>query len=170
MTNPNAVADNRDTEKELKIKLEKWSLIEETAIQQKSRVQWLRTGMQILHIFFAQLKNRVAQNTITSLLTSDGTRIFALEELENEILIFYRELLGKSAAILPSVDATVMQLGHTLNREQQQMLAAEVTVDEIEQALKDISDLKALGQDGFNALFFKKAWQIVGTEITMVVQ
>ncbi|XP_019239049.1 PREDICTED: uncharacterized protein LOC109219081 [Nicotiana attenuata] len=35
--------------------------------------------------------------------------------------------------------------------------------------MKDISDLKAPGYDGFNALFFKKTWQIVGEDITMAV-
>ncbi|KAH0658214.1 hypothetical protein KY289_026962 [Solanum tuberosum] len=44
MRDPSAVAQYRQHEKELQIQLEKWSMIEESAMQQKSRIQWLRLG------------------------------------------------------------------------------------------------------------------------------
>lgn len=37
---------------------------------------------------------------------------------------------------------------------------------EVLNALKNINDLKALGQDGFNVAFFKKCWSVVGKDVT----
>lgn len=42
--------------------------------------------------------------------------------------------------------------------------------EEIVQALQRINDNKSPGCDGFNAYFFKKAWEIVGEEIIEAVQ
>jgi len=51
IVNHNQVHDNRDQEKELRKQLEKWSMIEERVMRQKSRVQWLKLGMRIQDIF-----------------------------------------------------------------------------------------------------------------------
>lgn len=40
----------------------------------------------------------------------------------------------------------------------------EVSVEEIKQALFDMSPYKALGQDGFHAVFYQKMWDIVGVQ------
>lgn len=43
-------------EKELKLQLEKWSLIEEGITRQKSRIQWLNTRDSITEFFYASMK------------------------------------------------------------------------------------------------------------------
>ena len=50
-----------------------------------------------------------------------------------------------------------MKEGGKLNREQQLKLAAPVTRKEVESALQGISDLKAPGKDGLNAVFFQES-------------
>ncbi|XP_049414574.1 uncharacterized protein LOC125877273 [Solanum stenotomum] len=45
-----------------------------------------------------------------------------------------------------------------------------VSEEEVVDALKRINDLKAPRCDGFNALFFKKAWPMIGEDIIEVVQ
>ncbi|KAH0696290.1 hypothetical protein KY290_013643 [Solanum tuberosum] len=166
---PSAVAQYRQHEKELQIQLEKWSMIEESAMQQKYRIQWLRLGDANIAYFYAHMKNRVAQNTITRLMTSDGNTAQTQEETELEVSTFYKNLLGKAAQMLPSVNAYTMKNGKALNREQQLLLAAKVTREEVEFALKSIHDMKAPRIDGFNAFFFKKAWTVVEENIMNVV-
>lgn len=49
-------------------------------------------------------------------------------------------------------------------------MCTEVTHEEIKSALFAIDDNKALGIDGFNALFFKISWDIVKEDVSKVVQ
>ena len=41
----------------------------------------------------------------------------------------------------------------------------EVSAKKIKEALFSLKDHKALGPDGYNTLFFKKSWSVVGTNV-----
>ena len=45
-----------------------------------------------------------------------------------------------------------------------------ITQEEIKKAIFSINDSKAPGPDGFTSLFFKKAWSIVGSDVTEAVE
>jgi hypothetical protein len=48
-------------------------------------------------------------------------------------------------------------------------LIAQFTAEDVRKAVFSIGDLKALGPDGLHALFYKKFWNLVGTDITSAV-
>ncbi|XP_019236893.1 PREDICTED: uncharacterized protein LOC109217117 [Nicotiana attenuata] len=93
-----------EEEKEVKVELEKWSLVEESILKQKSRNKWLELGDENNSYFSASLRNRQAQNRITSLIDSKGDIIQQPEDIAAEVTSFYKILLGSAAAQLPAID------------------------------------------------------------------
>lgn len=76
--------------------------------------------------------------------------------------------MGASASSLPMIDIPTMRAGNTLSYEERDLLCQPVTRAEIDVALKGINDNKALGIDGLNAFFFKKSWEIIKDDITLL--
>ncbi|XP_070049128.1 uncharacterized protein [Nicotiana tomentosiformis] len=58
-----------------------------------------------------------------------------------------------------------MKLGHVLTHSQQVSLCAMVTDQKVFEVLYAIGDDKALGVDGYNALFFKRTWTLIRLEV-----
>lgn len=66
---------------------------------------------------------------------------------------------------LEGVDIVSLRRGRQLFREQRVMLVSHVNVEEIDDALKGVGDLKAHGLDGYGANFLKKTWDIIGQDV-----
>ncbi|XP_019254007.1 PREDICTED: uncharacterized protein LOC109232716 [Nicotiana attenuata] len=157
-----------DKEREVKQQLEKWVVIEESILKQKSRVKWLQLGDAKNAYFYACMKNRTAHKQIRRLNTVDGNIAQNEKEVESEIVKFYQKLLGTAAAELPTVQVDVLNEGNKLTREQQLKMIEAVSRDEVYNAMKDIDDQKAPGCDGFNSFIFKESWKVIGEEIPVL--
>ncbi|XP_019267108.1 PREDICTED: uncharacterized protein LOC109244466 [Nicotiana attenuata] len=132
-----------EKQKALKCELEKWVMIEESIYKQRSRVQWLKPGDSNSAYFFAQMKNR-SLNGIQILTNDMGTQLVMEDDIEAEILGYYKKLLGSRADNIPAINPNVMKLGAVLNRDQQLQLIKPVTKEE-------------------------KYWQIIGENVTQAV-
>ncbi|KAG5594411.1 hypothetical protein H5410_035643 [Solanum commersonii] len=134
MRNVNHQTTLFEKEKVIKQHLEKWSLIEESIMKQKSRIQWLKLGDSNNGFFFVSMINRVAHNYIRSLVNEQGALVQAITE---EILSYYKQLFGASTSHLPCVNVEVMRSRAVLNR-QQLSLIKPVRRKEILDALKEL--------------------------------
>ncbi|XP_056698608.1 uncharacterized protein [Spinacia oleracea] len=94
--------------------LEKWSLIEEKIWQQKSRVDWIQLGDSNTKYFHAFIKERRSMNAIKVLLKDDGSRVCLQGSIKEEIVDFYRKLMGTAAQSIPMVDITIVEKGPLL--------------------------------------------------------
>lgn len=62
-----------------------------------------------------------------------------------------------------SIDETIVDMGLKISTSQADFFVHEFSINDIRTALFDIEDDKSPGPDGYSSTFFKKAWNIVGT-------
>ncbi|PHU09524.1 hypothetical protein BC332_21384 [Capsicum chinense] len=94
-----------------------------TKLKQLNNCPIVQAGGCKYLLFSPHIRNKIAQNSITSLLTVEGAKVHTQEDIEREVTGFYKELLGKLVSCLHSVYVNIMKLGNVLNREKQLLLA-----------------------------------------------
>ncbi|KAL0445014.1 UNVERIFIED_CONTAM: LINE-1 retrotransposable element O protein [Sesamum latifolium] len=103
--------------------------------------------------------------------STTGLLLTEQEDVTKEFVSYYKMLLGRSqhrASI--NLDHLLPFARYRLGVEEAQSLEEPVTKGEIERALFSMEDDKAPGPDGYSAIFFKKAWAMVGPEVIAAVQ
>lgn len=115
--------------------LERWSNIEESIWKQKSRIDWLQLGDSNTKFFHAYTKFRQNSNAIHRLVRVDGEVCLGQHMLKEEVLNFYKDLMGTAATELLMVDKKVVERGPKLNGQQQRLLIAECTTEEVREAI-----------------------------------
>ena len=63
-------------EKELLIKHEKWSLIEESALRQKSRIKWIQLGDANNKYFSSVIKERTQKKQVRNIMSLNGQMLY----------------------------------------------------------------------------------------------
>ncbi|XP_056690314.1 uncharacterized protein [Spinacia oleracea] len=72
----------------------KWLSVEESALKQKSRINWLSNGDSNSRFFFASVKQRRNTNRISLLYNDQGLKLTDPDVITREIQNFYNKLLG----------------------------------------------------------------------------
>ncbi|XP_070026137.1 uncharacterized protein [Nicotiana sylvestris] len=91
--------------------LKKWSLIEESILKQKSRAQWIQLGDSNSKYFAIIIKERIQRKQIKELKAlKDGKMLTNPNDLKQEIVSFYKGLMGSSKQSLRAVNKIVMRL------------------------------------------------------------
>lgn len=122
-------------EKEFLIQLEKWTNIEESISQQKSRAMWIKLGDSNNKYFTTMIKERRHRKQIFELTTIAGAKLVEHDEIRKEIITFYQSLMGAAMINITTVSRTIMKTRPTFNHTQQLTLCAEVNEKEIYDAL-----------------------------------
>jgi len=138
-------------------------------LAQKAKCSFLMDSDRCSKFFHSIVKRRNKKNFIAAVLKEDGSLTRSTQEVEDEFLRFYMNLLGSPAECSPSVPG-IIHSGGCLSDEQAAALTSLVTSEEIKEALFSIGDDKSPGPDGYSSAFFKKSWSIVGPEFCDAVK
>ncbi|XP_058757171.1 uncharacterized protein LOC131630409 [Vicia villosa] len=123
--------------------LVKWNDMEEKSMQQRTKLNWIKMGDDNSAYFHAYLKTRGNAKHIQFLQTVDGNMLTEQDQIEEEFLQLYKGLMGRAENSLTHIDIEAMRGGKQITSDQSNMLIGQVTIAEIEEALKGIGDQKS---------------------------
>ncbi|KAJ6904458.1 hypothetical protein NC652_022464 [Populus alba x Populus x berolinensis] len=136
--------------------------------KQRSQIQWLQLGDKNTKFFHNSLLDCQARNRIHSLQDEAGNTIRDQKELGKMATKYFQNLLSTDHGQLEE-DVNLL-FPNTISASSSTTLSLPITNEEIKAALFSIPDKKAAGPDGFNGLFFKKSWHIIGADFTEAVR
>lgn len=89
------------------------------------------------------MKERLHRKQLKELAALDGDRMLHGDELNTEVIKFYKSLMGTALPSVTTVNTIVMRKGPHLTHKQQLNLCRPITDQEIYNALNSIGDDKA---------------------------
>lgn len=153
----------------LRSKLSSIKLAEKQFFSQKIKCNFLKHSDKGSKFFHALLGQNHQRNSIPAIMCSHGCLSTSLQEVGNEFVSFYQNLLGSSKTIVP-LDSAVIHSGPCLPATSHGFLLAPVSQEEIRMAVFSIGNDKAPGPDGYSSLFYKQAWDVIGGDVCAAVQ
>nr|KYP48705.1 Transposon TX1 uncharacterized [Cajanus cajan] len=134
---------------------------EETLWYQKSREKWIKLGNKNTAFFHTQIVVRRKRNRILGLHLPSGAWCTDGNLLKQEALAYFKSLLGASEA-MPQV---LPPCPISLSMEEQASLETPVSKAEVFDALRGMKSFKAPGPDGFQPIFYKQYWHMIGDDV-----
>ncbi|GJR41737.1 putative RNA-directed DNA polymerase [Tanacetum coccineum] len=142
-------------------------LDEERFLQQKAKVEWLKAGDSNTSYFHKIVKSKCARNRI-EIVSDSSNNFYDGNQVPGAFVKHYNQFLGAEGVSNP-LDAHDLFI-RVLDNSKADCMVRDVTDDEIKSVMFSMGDDRAPGPDGFTAAFFKKAWDVVGGDITCAIR
>ena len=149
--------------KELNILLDK----EKQMWQQRSCIQWLKSGDQNTRFFHGSATKRKRRNFIKGLRDDQGVWEEDEEVFSALLTEFYSNLFTSSNP--HDLDCILEGVQTVVTVEMRVKLDKPYTSEEVGEAIREMAPLKAPGLDGMPPLFFQTYWTNVGMDVTQAV-
>ena len=128
-------------------------------------------GERNTKFFHRTVMHRRHINRITHLEDDQGNPIREHQQIEEELLRYYQDLLKE-----PNIDRTeairrvTEHIPALVTPEQNSALTRPITQEEVDQAIKAMPAGKAPGPDGFTTDFFHHCWDLIREDVWAVVE
>ncbi|XP_057478787.1 uncharacterized protein LOC130766107 [Actinidia eriantha] len=142
---------------------------ERSYCSQLGKIKYLKNNDRGSKSFHDLIKSHRNRCQIVSIILLNGSRSKSQQEVNESFIEFYKNLLGSSSSCTP-IDRNVLLGGRLVNDDQATALICAITDKEIKDSLFSIGDDKAPGPDGYFALFFKRAWSIIGKDFCEAIK
>ncbi|WJX12703.1 hypothetical protein P8452_03171 [Trifolium repens] len=143
-----------------------WKLqkIKEATLFQRARSRWLSQGDANSKFFHACLTFKAKRNTILALKVGD-IWLENSNHIKEAVVHYFEEHFSSVSTCRPTLDGVMFP---TLTLEDNNVLTAPFSLEEIYVAVKDSDGNKSPSPDGFNFAFLKKSWELLKGEITIM--
>ncbi|CAL1353160.1 unnamed protein product [Linum trigynum] len=137
---------------------------EEKKWHQRSRISWLGYGDKNSSLFHRRATERKRRNTIRKLISEDGRVWLGQNEVSDCLVDYYSHMFESQGD--EGRDTITSTIPRRVTSEMNDWLRRPFTVEEIEDALRHMGPLKAPGEDGFPAIFYKRNWDVIKEQVT----
>ena len=159
--------DNDRAEKALQVELSEWLERCEILWKQKSRELWLKEEDRNTKLFHLSTIIQRRYNNIDAIRSDDGSWVTNSKDIRIQFFNSFKRQFTEEEVYFP--DNLDNVISPCITEKDNALLRKIPTPDEIKATLFQMQDLKAPGQDGFPALFYKEFWHIVGDAVTQAV-
>ena len=158
-------------EKELLAKQEDLLSKEEIFWKQKSREKWLEEGDRNTKFFHNSTLINRAKNKISSIKTQDGSITENPTEIAATFVNHFQSLLNNFEGSNRMAQSRMLEvIPKIINKEDNKALNKPITLEEVRKVVFDLNPDKSPGPDGFQAFFYQKCWDIIGTELWEAIE
>jgi hypothetical protein len=133
----------------------------ESLLKQKSRMRWVKEGDSNSRYFHESIKSRRRKNQVVAL--QDGDRwIQGVSEVKGFVKKFFEDNFRERWEDRPNLNGIHFQ---SLTVEDNKVLSAPFSCDEVREAIWSSDGNKCPGPDGFNFNFLKACWDIIRGDV-----
>ncbi|XP_028549984.1 uncharacterized protein LOC110097240 [Dendrobium catenatum] len=134
--------------------------------KQRAKVKWINEGDQNSKFFHSFASARRNVNFIASIKDELGILVDKKNEIEEVLIQYFRNKWYHKNCILTDWPKN----SKCLDNEDILILSKDVSIDEVEEALKGTSDCTAPGEYGVSYFFFKNYWPIIKADLWKAIQ
>jgi hypothetical protein len=164
-----ASKDNAHLEANIQNDLNAWLHNHEIIWRQMSRETWLKDGDRNTQFFHLSIVIRRGRNSIDVIRADNGDWITTKADIKEFVVSKFQTLFTEEPISFPS-DLEGL-ISPSISPQDNVSLCQIPSPSEIKETVFGMQNLKALGPDGFLAIFYKKKyWSIVGDSVIKAVQ
>ena len=136
----------------------------------RSRVRWSEDGERPTRYFFKLEHERVARNSVTSILDSNDVEVFSREEIERAHVRFYSDLFSRDPIDAVCKQICLSSIDKFLSPPQRDTCEGLLSLPELTDSLRSLNLGRSPGSDGLTTEFYLHFWNSLGPLLLRVAE